>query len=119
MALTWPRYAFIALFLIAFLVQSAIPAGFMPRFLTGHVFEVTICHGADAKTVLVDKNMNPVKSSQPDCPYATLATKYGAGSVTPYVTLQNFAYVAYALVAVTGIDFTYPKPWTSQGPPSA
>ena len=47
--------------LLAFFAQSVIPSGYMPSFKTGHVFEVSICHGTDIVTILVDGNMNPVE----------------------------------------------------------
>lgn len=60
--------------LVAFCAQSFLPNGFMPSFHRGastdSFLQMTICHGNDLVTILVDKNMNPVAQdktpSQPE-----------------------------------------------------
>lgn len=47
--------------LLAFLAQSIIPTGYMPKFGTGKFFEIVICHGAEQVSLLVDEHMQPVK----------------------------------------------------------
>lgn len=55
------RYLFGLLLALAFLAQSMIPSGYMPKLGTGKFFEITICHGAEMATLIVDDHMQPVK----------------------------------------------------------
>ena len=73
---------------LAFFVQSIIPAGYMPQFHAGKIFEITICHGDNITKVAVDEQMRPVKNVGGShdnhgkssnhfktCPYAAISFK--------------------------------------------
>lgn len=84
--------------LIAFLVQSLIPSGFMPSFQVGKTFHITICQGVDQVSIEVDGNMNPVQKSghstdtKLPCLYSSIFGKYV--SVTDFVFAQT-VYLSY------------------------
>lgn len=82
------RLYFSILIALAFFAQSLLPVGYMPRFNTGKIFEITICHGDDITKLLVDEHMQPVKSGNSSedgkeksgdhfksCPYSAVSSK--------------------------------------------
>lgn len=112
---------------LAFLAQSLIPAGYMPNFKSGHVFEITICHGADQVNVLVDENLNPVSpdshhdkgdNSSP-CIFAATSSKHLAFQSFIFQQVEHLTYEAY-VERSTGRHFAsiINRPYFGQGPPT-
>jgi hypothetical protein len=108
---------------LAVLLQGAIPAGFMPDFSKGRA-EIVICTSAGAETILIDAKGLPLPKSKHDagkrnaCPYAPVLAQKSAPPVTvavpAQVTMPEPVRAADVLAASSR-----PKPWFSQGPPSA
>lgn len=82
---------------LAFFAQSLLPVGYMPKFHTGKILEITICHGNDIAKLLVDEHMQPVKAGNgsedgkeksgdhfKSCPYSAVSSKN--------ITLLTFLY---------------------------
>jgi hypothetical protein len=115
------------LVVLAFLAQSLIPAGYMPNFKSGHVFEITICHGADQLNVLVDENLNPVtpdtKQHKTDnaapCIFASASAKHLAFQSFIFQQVEHLTYEAY-VERSTGRHFVsiINRPYFGQGPPT-
>ncbi|MDD9899399.1 MAG: hypothetical protein OXT65_00280 [Alphaproteobacteria bacterium] len=57
--------ALFTLVILALCAQTLIPPGFMPSFKQGDVFALDICSSTGPLTILVDKNMQPIKQHAP------------------------------------------------------
>lgn len=117
---------------LAFFAQSIIPAGYMPTFQTGKLFEITICHGDDLAKVLVDENMRPVKTmggSQDNhgtsgkdhvqfCPYTAVSTKNIALTTFLYLFTEKLTYErAVERISSPFISYFFHLPYEGRAPP--
>lgn len=72
---------------LALLAYVLVPAGFMPGVSQGKV-ALTICHGADIKTVWVDADQSPhdvPAKKAPSCPFAVSASASGLPEMPAFV----------------------------------
>ncbi len=113
--------AFLWLALLAVFARALLPAGFMPGDKSGG-YSLTICAGMTTKTIFVpvDKQGAPGHAEKDICPFAlpVLAEK------TPEFFVASYIPAAYEIsLAVAAVENSFslhsPKPWFSQGPPSA
>lgn len=127
------RYAFghffvVKFILLALLVQSFIPNGYMPSLTSGKIFQIVICQGNEQSVVTVDADMNRVaphkqghdkSDMSAPCVFAALS----AQQLIPQLFLYDIVrYVTHAqqiehnLVEMVTVLPT--KYYSSQGPPS-
>lgn len=78
---------------LALFAQGLIPSGYMPVIGKGKIFEITICHGNDQATILVDDNMQPVKGQgQGDTDHQKSAPCLFMGMSAKYLAQQDFIF---------------------------
>lgn len=80
------------LVILAILARGVLPTGFMPSFDQDKI-AITICHGAEIKTIYVDMDTHKDPSDQADqtCPYSPIAqsdTGSWEGLVLSYEPLE-------------------------------
>ena len=109
---------------LGILAQAIIPAGFMPNFSKGKIFELTICQDAGLATILVDGNMNPVTDDaghDPDnsqCIYTTVPQAFAIATdyvVAVHETILYERYVPRDMGII--LDSHHPHFYSAQGPP--
>lgn len=125
------RFFLSVLIALAFFAQSIIPVGYMPQFHAGKFFEITICHGADIATVVVDEHMSPVKDVKgsqrgteksgdyyKSCPYAAVSFKSLALLTFLYHYTERLIYER-AVEKDTSLFVTYfiRSPYEGRAPP--
>jgi hypothetical protein len=114
--------------LLAFFAQSAIPSGYMPSFKTGRTLEVSICHGTDIITILVDENMNPVEKGEDSkqkrdnpvkpCVFSSVSHKNIILQDFVFQRTEHLTYEPFVQHDNVQIKFSTPsKPYDGQAPP--
>ncbi len=116
--------------LLAFWAQSIVPSGYMPKFGTGKLFEITICHGAEMATLVVDEDMQPVKAGDKDnnnhnsndqtqpCVFASISGKYLSFQPFLFQPVEHLIYERFAAQDQKQIiHITAPKSYLAQAPP--
>jgi|GEM_PF-6964776 len=118
--------------MLAFLVQSMIPHGYMPNFKSHQFFEITICQGVENRTILVDENLNPVSQKTKDQSHQQNKHSSNKSCLFAPVSFQsfvidNFVYTYLSLITYEFFSESNPEylyqttstsPYLSQGPPN-
>lgn len=102
------RMKYTALFIIlAVLVRTLIPAGFMPDMNSGKMFQMVICTAEGAKTVTMDDTFNPLSEKTPvphekakSCDFS-LTQINGAAMAWTSFAIVIFSFAMLLSVAVT------------------
>lgn len=116
-----PKTALILL-LLAILVRSLIPAGFMPD--ASKKYAITICSGLETKTIFTDEPQYPGHKGEPDqqkhepCPFAPpiLAAEDIKFDTASYLKI-SYARFLPDPTAHLSLSSHLPKSYHSQGPP--
>lgn len=109
------RFIAVMIVLLALMVRVAVPAGFMPELTEGKI-AITICHGADMKTIWVDSEDAPaVKKGCPFTPIAQTAS-VGQGALVIAAPLA-YAPVDYIALSRTAQANITPRAGLSRAPP--
>jgi hypothetical protein len=110
---------------LAFIAQSCIPFGYMPKFGTGKIFAMTICHGVDQSTLWVDEHMKPVKdlpskdSHDKPCVFASVSSKNLSTQTFLFQQTEILTYEEYVVRDDHRIYVSLtPHSYFSQGPPT-
>lgn len=122
------RNYFYVLLLLALIVRSLIPVGFMPGQTNIGKVQIVICSGYGEQTIYVDKDQAPsgmpvheTPHDQKDnsiCPFAPVVA-HAAHDFSPFSVALDFDALPDFIQAHALPDTVSPKPWFSQGPPVA
>jgi len=113
-----------AVFMLAFLVNALVPAGFMPGQSADGKARIVICTAQGPVVKTVDPGQAPVsgghggKKSHTSCPYAPVVAQ-GVKGLEPALLPVFFAGAVHKIPqpARTLSRSAALKPWSAQGPP--
>lgn len=115
------RSAFYAVLLLALLVRSMMPVGFMPGQSKDGTVQMVICTGHGPMNMAVDADKSPLplhhQSGDHSCPFASVLAQDAPTLpivLVPVPRYENVRLYTQSAFMLDGIAF---KPWFSQGPP--
>jgi hypothetical protein len=114
------------LLLLALIVRSLIPVGFMPGQTDSGKVQIVICSGYGEQTIYVDKDQAP--PGMPDhetshdqknksvCTFSPVVA-HATHDFSPFTVALDFEALPVFIPVPALPDTISPKPWFSQGPP--
>lgn len=117
-------YAVMACMLLAVLVKSVFPAGFMPTVDKNGFTEIVICSGMGERTISVPNENAPTdhhedKTSSGICSFATLASAIDLPVVTFATVLADTGNISTPkLTTELAPDVHFDQPYPPRGPPA-
>jgi hypothetical protein len=122
-AAKYNRLCIFSIALLALLLQSMIPSGFMPSFKKDAPFKIEICTASGLATIAVDAQKTPFSKKQrmgghTSCPYAQVLSHAltGQQGSVQIILPRGAALIRFPAFLLHRF---LTKDWLSQGPPAS